>query len=73
MEGKCRIKNILYKCRAATPTKPQRLYIGIAEDEWIKRYYNHTKSFRKKPDKIELSSYVWKITKETGEIPILTW
>ena len=73
MLRKCRIKNFLYKCRASTPPKLQRVYTGISEYEWIKRYYNHTKSFRKKPDKNELSNYLWKIKKETGEIPILTW
>ena len=30
MQGKCRMKNILYKCIASTPTKPQRGYIGIS-------------------------------------------
>ena len=33
MQGKRRMKNVLYKCIAATPTKPQRVYIGISEDE----------------------------------------
>ena len=32
MQGKCRMKNILYKCIASTSTKPQRGYIGISED-----------------------------------------
>ena len=74
MQGKCRMKNVLYKCIASTPEKPQRLYIGISEDEWKKRHYNHTKSFRNKryKNQTSLSSYVWKI-KETGQIPKLTW
>ena len=75
MQGKCRMKNVLYKCIASTPEKPQRLYIGISEDEWKKRHYNHTKSFRNKryKNQTSLSSYVWKIKKETGQIPKLTW
>ena len=74
MQGKCRMKNVLYKCIASTPTKPQRVYIGISEDEWKKRYYNHTKSFRNKRYKNEtsLSSHISKIKKETGQIPTLT-
>ena len=60
MQGKCRMKNALYECIASTPTKPQRVYIDISEDEWKKRYYNHTKLFRNKRYKIEtsLSSYL---------------
>ena len=76
MQGKCGMKNVLYKSMASTPTKPQRVYIGISEDEWKKRYYNHTKSFRNKrlnKHETSLSSYVRKIKKETGQIPTLTW
>ena len=74
MQGKCRRKNVLYKCTASTPTKPERVYIGISEDEWKKRYQNHTKSFPNKRYKNEtsLSSYIWKIKKETSQIPTLT-
>ena len=60
MQEKCRMKNALYTCIASTPTKPQRVSIGISEDEWKKWYYNHTKSFRTKRYKNEtsVSSYV---------------
>ena len=70
------MKNVLYKCIASTPTKPQRAYIWMwMEDEWKRRYYNHTKSFRNKRYKNETSlcSYTWKIKKKTGQIPALTW
>ena len=36
MQDKYRMKNILWKCIASTPTKPQRVYVGISEDEWKK-------------------------------------
>ena len=70
MQGKCRMKNTLYKCTASTPTKPQRVYIGISEDEWKKRYYNHTESFRNKRYKNETSLriYVMNIKKETRQL-----
>ena len=47
----------------------------MSDNERKKRYYNHSKSFRNKRYKNEtsLSSYVWKIKKETGKIPTLTW
>ena len=40
-----RTKNGLYKSIVSTPTKSQRVYVSISEDEWKKRYYNHIKSF----------------------------
>ena len=39
------MKNVLYKFIASTRTKPQRVDLGISEDEWKEWYYNHTKSF----------------------------
>lgn len=39
MQGKCRIKNVLYKCIASAPTKPRRAYIDISEDECKKQHY----------------------------------
>ena len=73
--SRIRMESVLYKCIASTPTKPQQAYIGISENEWKKRYYNHSKSFQNKRYKNEtsLSSYVWKIKKETRQMPTLTW
>ena len=47
LDRKCRTMNTVYKCIASVPTKPDKsyIYIGISEDEWKKRYYNHRKSF----------------------------
>ena len=42
MDGKCRTMNTVYKCIASVPTKPDKSYIGLSEDEWKKPYYNHT-------------------------------
>ena len=38
--------NTVYKCIASVPTKPDKSYIALSEDECKKRYYNHRKSFR---------------------------
>ena len=61
MDGKCRTMNTIYKCMASVPTKPDTSFIGLSEDEWKKRYYNHGKSFRNQRYQSEtmLSSYVW--------------
>ena len=45
MDGKCRTMNTVYKRIASVPTKPDKSYIGLSEDEWKKPYYNHRKSF----------------------------
>ena len=46
MDGKCHTMNKVYKCIASVPTKLDKSYIGLSEDEWKKCYYNHRKSFR---------------------------
>ena len=58
MQGKCRMKNALYKCIASTPTKPQRIYLGKSEDEWKKRYYNHMNHSEKNVRKMNPHSVV---------------
>ena len=59
--------NTVYKCIASVPTKPDKSYIGLSEDEWKKRYYNHRKSFRNQrcQSKTMLYSYVWETKRDT--------
>ena len=49
-----------------TSPEQQKIYFGLAEGKWKKRYYNHDKSFNHKQYShgITLSSYVWHV-KET--------
>ena len=48
LDGTCRARNVIYNCVVSAANKPHKVYIGLTEDEWKKRYYNHTKSFRNK-------------------------
>ena len=75
MDGKCRTMNTVYNCIASVPTKPDKSYIGLSEDEWKKRYYNHRKSFRNQRYQSEtmLSSYVWETKRTIDKIPSLKW
>ena len=75
MDGKCQITNAIYKCNVVSPSHPEKVYIGLAEGEWKKRYYNHTKSFKHKRYSHEttLSSYVWYIKETSKETPTLKW
>ena len=43
MNGKSRTMNIIYNCITSVPTKPDKSCIGLSEEEWKKRYYNHRK------------------------------
>ena len=71
MDGKCRTMNTVYKCIASVPTKPDKSYIGLSEDEWQKRYYDHRKLFRNQRYQSEtmLSSYVWETNRAIDQIP----
>ena len=46
LEGKCRTENIIYKCIASTSGHPDKVYLGTAEGDFKKRYYNHISSFK---------------------------
>ena len=74
LDGKCLSKSVVYKC-VVTTSNDRKVYLGLTEDVWKKRYYNHTKSFRheKYKNNTVLCNYSWEFKKVTGEIPVLTW
>ena len=41
------IRDIIYKCIASTTVIPHKIYLGTAEGNFRKRYYNHNTSFKK--------------------------
>ena len=61
MQGKCSIKNVLFKCIVSTPNRAQRVYMGLSENEWKKRFYNHSKSFQNKNCQNE-TNITWKLS-----------
>ena len=46
LDGKCRAKDVVYKCVASTSINPGKVYLGTAEGEFKERFYNHKKSFQ---------------------------
>ena len=46
LDGNCQQNNVIYKCIASTSVNPDKVYLGMAEGEFKKRYYDHNKSFR---------------------------
>ena len=39
------VTNIISKCTVLSPDKPNKVYLGTAEGDFKKRFYNHRKSF----------------------------
>ena len=68
MDGKCQTMDAVYGYRVTSP-EPQKIYFGLAERKWNKRYYKHKNSFKHKRYSHEttLSSYVWHL-KETLDV-----
>ena len=75
MDGKCRTRKTIYKGTASVKTKPVKSYIGLSEDKWKKRYYNHRKSFQNQHYQSEtmLSIYMWERKRAIDQIPSLKW
>ena len=59
MDGKCQTMDAAYDCRVTLP-EPRKVYFGLAEGKWKKRYYTYKKLFDHKQYSHEttLSSYV---------------
>ena len=74
MDGKCQTMDADYVCRVTSP-EPRKIYFGLVEGEWKKRYYNHKKSFNRKRYSHEttLSSYLWHLKETLDVTPSLKW
>ena len=46
LEGKCRTENIIYKRIASTSGDTDKTYLGNADRDFKKRFYNHISSFK---------------------------
>ena len=69
LEGKCRPEDIIYKCVVTATGHPQKVYLGAAESNFMKRYYNHRKSFRnwKYGNETSLSKCIWEMKDIIGQ------
>ena len=74
MDGKYQTMDAVYDCRV-TSSAPQRIYSGLTEGKWKKRYYNHKKSFNHKQysNETTLSGYVWNLKKILDATPKRKW
>ena len=75
LEGKCRTENMIYKCIVSTCFHPDKAYLGTAEGEFKKRYYNHISSYRNETqmNKTTLANYVWELKQKHNITPTLRW
>ena len=76
LNQECLEKSIIYKAIITSDTTDykERVYIGLCETSFKKRYANHRKSFNfeKYRNESELSKEVWKI-KDTGNNYFIKW
>ena len=74
LNGKCRIKSIVYKVSITAPNISTRHYFGLCETEFKVRFYNHRSSFKdqRKMNATELSKAVWDY-KNRGIEPLISW
>ena len=74
MERNCQVNDVVYKCDVTRPL-PKKVYLGLAEEEWKNRFYNHKLSFKHKrySNKTTLSSYMWHLKSVSSETPKFKW
>ena len=76
LEGKCRLRNIVYQAKISTVRNPRyrRFYIGISKNPWKSRLYVHNASFRRRRSKnhTALSRHFWHL-KDRGKRPTVKW
>ena len=75
LNGQCQSQDISYKCTVSTSIKPDKRYLGTAEGDAKKRYYNRTKFFRDKryTNDTSPSKYIWEVKENHQENLSLKW
>ena len=75
LEGKCRVNDVIYKCIVSATGFPNKVYLGTAEGEFKKRFYNHNSSFKNelKMSNTTLANPVWDLKLKHNVTPTLKW
>ena len=58
-DSKCQTMNAVHYCCVTSP-EPQKIYFGLAEGKWKKRYYNHKISLNHKQYLHETMCGIWR-------------
>ena len=75
LNGQCQVTDIIYKCTVLSPDKPNKVYLGTAEGDFKKRFYNHRKSFNNEgsANDTTLSKYIWELKETSNSSPASMW
>ena len=75
LSGQCQVIDIIYKCTALSPGKPNKVYLGTAEGDFKKRFCNHRKLFNNEGSANEttLSKYIWELKEASNSSSTLVW
>ena len=75
LNGQCQVTDIIYKCTVLSPDKPNKVYLGTAEGDFKKRFYNHRKSFNNEgsANDTTLSNYIWELKEASNSSLTLVW
>ncbi|PIK47657.1 hypothetical protein BSL78_15487 [Apostichopus japonicus] len=71
LRGNCLVNDVIYKATVTSGTD-NTSYIGLASEEFKKRYNNHTKSFQhdRYKKETELSKHIWQLKEKKAEYSI---
>ena len=75
LNRQCQVTDIIYKCTLLSPEKPRKVYLGTAESDFKKRFYNHRKSFNNEANANDttISKYIWELKETSNLSPTLVW
>ena len=75
LNGQCQVTDIIYKCTVLSPDKPNKVYLGTAEGDFKKWFYNHRKSFNNETSANDttLTKYIWELKETSNSSPALAW
>ena len=75
LNSQCQVTDIIYECTVLSLDKPNKVYLGTAESDFKKRFYNHRKSFNNEGNGNDttLSKYIWELNKTSNSNPALIW
>ena len=75
LTGQCQVTDIISKCTALSPDKPNKMHLGTAEGDFKKRFYNYRKSFNNEDSANDttLSKYIWELKETSNSSLVLIW
>ena len=75
LNGQCEVTDIIHKCTVISPDKPNKVYLGTAEGDFKKWFYDHRKLFNNNgsANDTTLSKYICELKETSNSSPTLVW